>query len=113
MDRPLATRVLLGLATALFVTGCAMGVIGLHPAVQRPAMSRLGMLMAVASLPPWMLATSWRAQQSINGLRTNEHAIGYQMCLEQLAEDPEFVRQLIARIPRQRQGSAQAREHGR
>lgn len=113
MEHPLATRVLLGLATALFLTGCAMGVIGLHPAVQKPAVSRLGMLMAVASVPPWMVVTSWRAQRNIHGQLTHQHMAGYQMCLEQLAEDPEFVRQLIARIPRQRQGSPQARERGR
>lgn len=55
MDRPLVNRVLLGLATALFVSGCAMGVVGLHPAVQKPALSRLGMIVTIASLPPWMV----------------------------------------------------------
>jgi hypothetical protein len=113
MERPLATRILLGLATLLFVAGCTMGALGLHPAIQNPTLSRLGMLIAIASLPPWMVATSWRAQKNIYGQLAHEHMAGYQMCLEQLAEDPDFVRQMLARIPRQVSRSPQPRKRGR
>jgi hypothetical protein len=60
-----------------------------------------------------MIFTSWRAQQVINGRRVSEHVVGYEMCLQQLAEDPDFVRMLVARIPRQINRSSQARERGR
>ena len=112
MDRPLVTRALLGLATALFVSGCAMGAIGLYPAIQKPAMSHLGILLSIASMPPWVTATSRRAQHNIDGKLAGEHMAGYQMCLEQLAEDPDFVRQMVARIPRQVSRSPQTRKSG-
>lgn len=113
MDRPLATRVLLGLASILFVAGCSMGAIGLHPAVQKPSLSRLGILIAIASMPPWMVATSWRAQKRIHGHLANEHMAGYQMCLDQLAKDPDFVRQMLAHIPQQASRSPQPRKQDR
>lgn len=113
MDRPLVTRALLGLASVLFVSGCAMGAIGLCPAIQKPAMSRLGILLSIASTPPWVTATSWRAQHNIDGKLADEHMVGYQMCLEQLAEDPDFLRQVIARIPQQVNRHSQTPKRGR
>lgn len=49
MSRPVISRVLFGLASLLFVSGCSLGFIGLPPAVRRPALSALGMMPALAS----------------------------------------------------------------
>jgi hypothetical protein len=107
MDRTWATRILLGLAAALFTTGCALGAVGMHPAVQRTGLARLGFFMAIASQPMWMTVTSWRAQDNLCGKVSDERLAGYQMCVEQLAEDPEYMRQLIVHVPRQTARSPQ------
>lgn len=112
MTRPLATRILLGLATLLFVSGCALGAAGLHPAINKPPLSRLGILLAMASLPPWMLVVAEQSRQLTESQLRDAHLSGYETCLDQLREFPELRQQLLYRVPSQATRTLNGRKRG-
>lgn len=80
----MGTRALTGLAAAVFTAGCALGAIGLHPAVHNPAVSRLGLLLAVATTPAWVAASTTAAARLTDNQLADAHMAGYQQCLAHL-----------------------------
>jgi hypothetical protein len=112
----LNNRTLTGLAAVLFVAGCALGAVGLEPDVASPTASRFGILLAVASLPAWIVSSMRRAAEATEFQLTDAHVAGYQLALQHLQEAATASapngQAPNKRVPRQGgSGSDQTRRH--
>ncbi|WP_329177776.1 hypothetical protein [Streptomyces sp. NBC_01477] len=64
--------------------GFALGIVGLSPAVDSPRISRLGMVLAVATIPLWIAAATRRNARLTEDQIADAHMAGYQHCLTHL-----------------------------
>jgi hypothetical protein len=84
LEEPLGTRALTGLAATVFTAGCILGAVGLPPAVDSPALFRLGALLAVASIPAWIAVSTKASARLTDDQLSDAHMAGYQQCLDHL-----------------------------
>lgn len=80
------TRTLEALATTLFGLGLAVGVAGFHPSVNSPTITRIGVVIALTSLPPWITVATRRAGQLSQDQVADAHLAGYQQALAHMEE---------------------------
>jgi hypothetical protein len=77
------TRVLGGVAATLLASGCAIGVIGVHPAarpaLRSTALNRAGLLMILGSIPLWVTAEVRRMAAVTSEQLEDAHTAGYQL----------------------------------
>ncbi|MEC3994957.1 hypothetical protein VSR01_16050 [Actinacidiphila sp. DG2A-62] len=112
MHPPISTRIFLALATLLFVSGCCLGFIGLHPAVQNPALSRLGILLALCSLPPWIAVMAWQNRQLTAEQLRDARLSGYAIAMNQRCEGLGLSPEITIRVPQQRRRKPRTRKRG-
>jgi hypothetical protein len=86
MEDPLQTRALTGLATVLFTLGLAIGVVGFHPSVHSPTITRIGVVVALTSLPPWITVATRRAGQLSQEQMADAHLAGWQQAMEHIEQ---------------------------
>jgi hypothetical protein len=70
------TRYLTGLSITLLTAGITFGALGLHPAMPGSLM-RCGIILCMASIPPWHAACSRRAADRVNQHDTDTYNAGY------------------------------------
>jgi hypothetical protein len=112
MSRLVTSRILLGLATLLFASGCSLDFVGLHPAVRKPGLSRFGTLLALSSLPPWMTAMQWQNRQVSDAQLRDARLSGYETAMNQLHDYPDAHPGVSVRVPRQGRPTGDTRKSG-
>jgi hypothetical protein len=71
------TPILTGLSITLLTAGISLGAIGLHPALPGSLIMRCGVILCMASIPPWHAACSRRAADRVNQHDADTYNAGY------------------------------------
>lgn len=79
------TRTLCGLAIAQLATGTGLALTGLYPDIDRPALSRLGLLLVLCSIPPWNALLLRRARLVSDDQLADTFDAGYRLCVTHLS----------------------------
>lgn len=104
MEDALDTRTLKGLTATVFTAGCAIAAITLLPAVDRPTVSRAGILLAIAMLPTWTAVNIRQARDTVDDQIADAHVAGYQLALKHMTEATEPPEDRPAQVWGQRVG---------
>jgi hypothetical protein len=73
----------LGIAIGLFGTGAGLAAAGLWPDIDSPPLSRLGLLVMLASTPAWVDSAVRRASLLNDDQLDHTFRAGYELCSEQ------------------------------
>jgi hypothetical protein len=75
----LRTHMLIGLAIASLVSGVGLTLAGLHPEIDSPRLSRLGLLVVLVSIPLWNAVMLRRARHLSDDQLNDTFQAGYRL----------------------------------